>query len=134
MNKGAFIHRVQGLAGLVEREDAEKGTRAVLGTLCGRLTRDEAMDLEAQLPEGIDSMCQGNILTSLIKQVTGPNRLDRDAFLDRVAEKAELDGRDQAEKLATAVFHVLKEQISEGEAQDVAQQLPAKLKVMWLES
>jgi len=134
MNKGEFIHRLQGITGIQERDRAEKAANAVLGTLCGRLTRDEAMDLEAQLPTGIDSMCQGNVLTSLLKQVTGPNRLDRDAFLDRVAEKADLGGRDQAEKVTTAVFRVVKDQISEGEAKDVADQLPTKLKVMWLES
>ena len=134
MNKGEFIHRVQGITGIQDRGKAEQATTAVLGTLCGRLTRDEAMDLEAQLPNGIDSMCQGNILTSLIKQVTGPNRLDRDAFLDRVAERAELGDRDQAATVATAVFRVVKDQISEGEAKDVADQLPAKLKIMWLES
>ena len=134
MNKGEFIHRVQGITGIQDRDQAEKATSAVLGTLCGRLTRDEAMDLEAQLPNGIDSMCQGNVLTSLLKQVTGPNRLDRDAFLDRVAERAGLGGREQAETVATAVFHVVKNQISQGEAEDVAGQLPAKLKIMWLES
>ncbi len=134
MNKGEFIHRVQGITGIPERDQAEKATAAVLGTLCGRLTRDEAMDLEAQLPTGIDAMCQGNVLTSLLKQVTGPNRLDRDAFLDRVAEKADLDGREQAAQVTTAVFRVVKDQVSEGEAKDVAEQLPAKLKIMWLES
>jgi uncharacterized protein (DUF2267 family) len=134
MSKGEFIHRVQGLTGIQNRDQAEKVTSAVLGALCGRLTRDEAMDLEAQLPNGIDSMCQGNVLTSFLRQVTGPNRLDGDAFLDRVAEKADLDGREQAASVATAVFHVVKNQISEGEADDVAQQLPTKLKVMWLES
>jgi len=134
MNKGEFIHRIQGITGIQDRNRAEKATSAVLGTLCGRLTRDEAKDLEAQLPNGIDSMCQGNILTGLIKQVTGPNRLDRDAFLDRVSENAELGGREQAATVATAVFHVVKDQITEGESQDVAGQLPAKLKIMWLES
>ena len=134
MNKGEFIHRVQAITGIPERDRAEKATSAVMGTLCGRLTRDEAKDLEAQLPNGIDSMCEGNILTSLLKQVAGPNRLDRDAFLDRVAEKGDLEGRDQAAAVTTAVFRVVKDQISEGEAADVAQQLPAKLKVMWLES
>lgn len=134
MNKGEFIHRVQDLTGIKERDHAEKATSAVLGTLCGRLTREEAMDLEAQLPNGIDSMCQGNILTGLLKQVTGPSRLDRDAFLERVAERAELKSREQAEALTTAVFRVVKEQITEGEASDVADQLPAKLKIMWLES
>lgn len=134
MNKGEFLRRVQELTGIPERAEAEKVTGAVLGTLCGRLTRDEAMDLEAQLPTGIDTMCQGNILTNLLKQVAGPNRLDRDAFIDRVAEQAELGSREQAEKVVSAVFHVVKNQISEGEAEDVAQQLPKKLKIMWLES
>lgn len=134
MNKGEFIHRVQGITGLRDRQQAEKATGAVLGTLCGRLTRDEAKDLEAQLPTGIDSMCQGNVLMGLLKEVTGPNRLDGDAFLDKVADKADLGDRTRAATVTTAVFHVLKEQISPGEADDVAQQLPKKLKIMWLES
>lgn len=134
MNKGEFIHRVQALTGIAERDRAEKATGAVLGTLCGRLTDDETKDLEAQLPTGIDAMCRGNVLQDLLSKVTGPNRLDREAFVDRVRDKAHLQDAAEAETVTLAVFRTIKEQISVGEAEDVASQLPSKLKIMWLES
>lgn len=134
MNKGEFIHRVQALSGIADKKEAERATGAVLGTLCGRITHDEAHDLEAQLPEGIDSMCQGNVLKEMMSQVMGPSRLEREAFLDRIAQKAKLPNVQEAERVTTAVFKTLKEQISEGESKDVAAQLPKRLKIMWLES
>ncbi|HEY9855040.1 MAG TPA: DUF2267 domain-containing protein [Stenomitos sp.] len=134
MNKGEFIHRVQALTGIQERDRAEKVTGTVLGTLCGRITNDEAKDLESQLPTGIDSMCRGNILQELVSKVSGPNRLDRDAFVERVKDRGSLKDAAEAENVTIAVFRTLKEQITEGEAGDVAAQLPSKLKIMWLES
>lgn len=134
MNKGEFIHRVQALTGIAERDRVEKATGAVLGTLCGRITNDEAKDLESQLPTGIDTMCRGNVLQELVSRVSGPNRLDRDAFVEKVKDKGRLEDVAEAENVTAAVFRTLKEQISEGEAGDVASQLPHKLKVMWLES
>lgn len=134
MNKGEFIHRVQALTGIAEHDRAEKATGAVLGTLCGRITNDEAKDLESQLPTGIDTMCRGNVLQEIVAKVSGPNRLDRDAFVDRVKDRAHLTDAAEAENVTMAVFRTLKEQISEGEAGDVASQLPTKLKIMWLES
>lgn len=134
MNKGEFIHRVQALTGIPERDRAEKVTGAVLGTLCGRITNDEAKDLESQLPTGIDNMCRGNILQEIVSKVSGPNRLDREAFVERVKDRGNLKDVAEAENVTIAVFRTLKEQITEGEAGDVASQLPSKLKIMWLES
>lgn len=134
MNKGEFIHRVQDLTGIQERDRAERATGAVLGTLCGRITDDEVKDLEAQLPTGIDEMCRGNVLQALIGKVSGPSRLDRDAFVEKVKDRGHLHDAAEAETVTVAVFRTLKEQISEGEAGDVADQLPSKLKLMWLES
>ncbi len=134
MNKGEFIHRVQALSGIQERDRAEKATGAVLGTLCGRLTNEEATDLESQLPTGIDDMCRGNVLQEIISKVSGPNRLEREAFVDRVRDRAGLQDEIQAEAVTLAVFRTLKDQITPGESEDVASQLPKKLKVMWLES
>lgn len=134
MKKDAFIHRVQELAGIHERQRAEEVTTVVLGTLCGRITHNEAKDLAAQLPEGIDALCHGGILKELVQRVVGPKRLERDAFVSAVADKAHFADRVEAERATTAVFHTLKEQITPGEAHDVASQLPKQLKVMWLES
>ncbi|MBO9542664.1 DUF2267 domain-containing protein [bacterium] len=134
MKKETFIHRIQELAGIQERKRAEEATEAVLGTLCGRITREEAKDLASQLPDGIDSLCQGNLLKELVRRVEGPKRLERDAFVSAVADKIHLEDKTEAARVTTAVFRTLKEQISQGEAEDVASQLPQKLKVMWLES
>lgn len=134
MNKGEFIHRVQALTGIQERDRAERATGAVLGTLCGRITDDEVKDLEAQLPTGIDEMCRGNVLQTIMSKVSGPSRLDRDAFVEKVKDRGHLHDEAEAETVTVAVFRTLKEQISEGEAGDVAAQLPSKLKLMWLES
>ncbi len=59
--------------------------------------------------------------------------MDEAEFVDRVADKADLD-KPLAEKSVRAVFHTLKEQITPGEVEDLAAQLPKKLKIMWLES
>lgn len=134
MNKGEFMHRVQALSGISDAHQAERLTGAVLGTLCGRITHEESRDLESQLPSGIDEMCKGSVLRELMSRVTGPDRLEREAFVDRVCEEAKLGDVAVAERVTVAVFRTLKEQITAGEAQDVADQLPKRLKVMWLES
>ena len=38
----------------------------------------------------------------------------------------------EAELLAVVVFHVLKEQISPGEVEDIAAQLPTEIEQLWL--
>lgn len=134
MNKGEFVHKVQALTGIQDQDRAEKLTQTVLGTLCGRITGDEAEDLAAQLPQGIEEMCKGPVLTSLLQNVKGPEKLDRDQFVEKIRAKGELPDVQSAEQVTKAVFTVIKEQISEGEAEDVAAQLPQRLKVMWLES
>jgi uncharacterized protein (DUF2267 family) len=45
-----------------------------------------------------------------------------------------LNDLEMAEKAARGVFKVLKEQITKGEAEDVAAQLPKDLKEMWISS
>lgn len=134
MNKGEFIHRVQALAGIAERDRAERATGAVLSTLCGRITRDEARDLAAQLPNGIDSLCTGSVLKEIMARVSGPNRLDGEAFIAKVAQEGKLDTIQEAQQVTTAVFKTIKEQVTKGEVDDVTDQLPRQLKVMWLES
>lgn len=134
MNKGEFIHRVQELSGISDDRQAERLTGAVLGTLCGRITHEEARDLESQLPTGIDEMCKGSVLRDLMSRVTGPDRLEREAFVEKICDEAKLGDVAVARRVTAAVFRALKEQITAGEAQDVADQLPKRLKVMWLES
>ena len=134
-NKGEFLHRLQSNTGLATREDAERVTSSVLTTLRIRLTPKEADDVEAQLPMDLKPVWRGPVLQALAKQVIGGGQqtLTFQEFVERVARDTGLD-RDKALEMTRAVFHLLKEQITAGEAKDVAAQLPKALKVIWLES
>ena len=63
--------------------------------------------------------------------MTRPLRLHRREFLERVRLDADLRSTVQAELVTDAVFAAMKEQISEGEADDIMAQLPRDLKTQW---
>jgi uncharacterized protein (DUF2267 family) len=108
-------------------EDAQacwRGLRGYLQILRDRLTIDEAAQLAAQLPhllrgvyyEGFDPGHQ-------------PEKIrDRDVFLARLAERAELDDVVQAALLAEAATRVLGRHITAGELDDVFSQLPKEIR------
>jgi|tagenome__1003787_1003787.scaffolds.fasta_scaffold19255128_1 uncharacterized protein (DUF2267 family) len=107
-----------------DREATWRALRAYLQVLRDQLTTSEAAQLGAQLPlvvrgafyEGFDPDRQ-------------PQRLrDREAFLARLAELGQLDGRGQAAHVATSATAVLSRHVSGGEVQDVLAQLPAELR------
>jgi uncharacterized protein (DUF2267 family) len=58
-------------------------------------------------------------------------KLHRREFLERVRVDAGLKSLSQAEMVTDAVFAALKEQLSAGEASDIAAQLPRDLKAQW---
>jgi uncharacterized protein (DUF2267 family) len=60
-----------------------------------------------------------------------PRKLHRREFLERVRVEAGLASTAQAEQVTDAVFAALKEQLSEGEADDIMAQLPRDLKRQW---
>lgn len=132
MHKKEFLERVQAATGIAEAEKVEKVTTVVLNSLRSRITRDEADDVSAQLPEDLKEMW-GSGIKAFLTSMMGPSKLDEAEFMDRVARNADLDPK-MAEQSVRAVFHTLKDQISQGESEDVAAQLPKKLKVLWLES
>lgn len=132
MHKKEFLERVQAATGIAEADKVEKVTTVVLNSLRNRITKDEADDVSAQLPDDLKDMWGGGI-KAFLTSMMGPSKLDEAEFLDRVARNADLDPK-MAEQSVRAVFHTLKDQISQGESADVAAQLPKKLKVLWLES
>jgi len=98
--------------------------RAYLQVLRDRLTIDEAAQLAAQLPhllrgvfyEGFDPGHQ-------------PEKIrDREAFLARLAERAQLPGTDEAAAAAVAVTRLLRRQVTPGELDDVLSQLPTEIR------
>lgn len=132
MHKKEFLDRVQSATGIAERERVEKVTSVVLNSLRGRILPDEADDVAAQLPDDIKELW-GTGVRAFFEKFTGPTKLEKEEFISNVADKAQLD-EERAEVSVRAVFHTLKDQITPGEAEDVAAELPKKLKILWLES
>lgn len=115
--------------------EAEKASKAVMSALKERITPDEAHDLESQLTRGEKELWENgdikrNILRRLSLRKRGILKMHKDDFLRRV--QTETKGMQDAEKTTKAVFSTIKEQVSKGEADDVAAQLPTDLRNMWL--
>jgi len=114
------------LPGDLRQDEAEGAAVAVLCTLESRIQPQESRDLEAQLPEKLQELlthCRHG------KQ-EAPQRFDKEAFLERIA--ADLDVTpEQAESLARRVFATVRDQISDGESQDVEGQLPPDIADLW---
>jgi len=98
--------------------------RAYLQVLRDRLTIDEAAQLAAQLPhllrgvfyEGFDPGHQ-------------PEKIrDRDVFLARLADRAQLPDADEAAAAARAVTRLLRRHVTLGELEDVLSQLPTEIR------
>lgn len=132
-NKGEFLHKLQANTGLAERDEAEKVTKSVLTTLRKRITPEEAKHVEAQLPEGLKELWHGSVLSGLAHKLTGPDSLSAHEFMEHVAKELNVSD-ERAAELTRHVFHLLKEQITEGQAKHVEDQLPKNLKVVWLEA
>jgi uncharacterized protein (DUF2267 family) len=103
---------------------AWRSLRAFLQVLRDRLTIDEGAHLAAELPqllrgafyEGFDPGHQ-------------PERIrDRHAFLERLANQAHLDDRDEAARVAAAAMRVLRRRIASGAVDDVLAQLPSEIR------
>ena len=106
--------------------DARRATAAVLHALRDRLTAEEADQAVAQLPTELKALW-----ASEPRPDGRPLKLHRREFLERVRRDAALDSVLQAERATDAVFAALKDQISEGEADDIMAQLPRDLKRQW---
>ena len=106
--------------------EARQVTAAVLRALRDRLTPDEADQAAAQLPRELQALWRTGA-----RPIRQPLKMHRREFLDRVRREAELKSLGQAALAADAVFAALKEQLSEGEAEDIVAQLPRDLKATW---
>lgn len=110
-----------------ESQFAYQALRSVLHSLRDRLTADEAADLAAELP-----MLVRGIFYEGWKPAGKPVKVrSREAFLQQVSEKITAPGPIDPSRIAAAVFSVLKKRISDGEIQDVRQNLPQDLQELW---
>jgi len=120
-----WLHDLAAELGTDERT-AWRVLRAYLQLVRERLTIDEAAQLAAQLPhllrgvfyEGFDPSHQ-------------PERIrDRDVFLARLADSAQLADPSEAASAAAAATRVLSRHVTPGELDDVLAQLPAEIRAV----
>lgn len=114
MQYDAFLGAVQHRLELPTEGDAATATRVVLETLGERLGDGEASDLASQLPDEI-----GRHLAEL----TGGHQFSYQEFVDRIAERADVDEPD-AHFYAQAVVALVGECVQGGEMGQVRTQLP----------
>ena len=129
MRKKKFLKKVQEYAELDHLDQAEDLTRVVFYLLSARLTINEGEDLRAQLSGDLKELWDG-VKETKVDVI----KFNKPEFLNRIIADVGLESVEEAERVVNAVFKALKSQISAGEAEDVAAQLPKGLKEMWIES
>lgn len=128
MRARVMYSRVGVEAGLESLEEARRATGAVLHALRDRLTPVEAEQAAAQLPRELkDLWHEGHAPAGSV-----PVKMHVRAFLERVRAEGGLTDLRAAEAVTEAVFAALKEQLSEGESDDILSQLPRDLKRVWM--
>jgi uncharacterized protein (DUF2267 family) len=110
--------------GTESRADAWRALRAYLQVLRDRLTLDEGAQLAAQLPQ---------LLRGVFYEGFDPGHQpepirDRETFLARLAERAQLEDPAEAARAAAAATRVLRRHITPGEVDDVLAQLPSDIR------
>lgn len=134
MDKREFLLQVREKAELKNIEEAEKASKAVMHALHERLTPEEAHDLESQFSMGQKELWEENEDRQMLERLhlikRGVTKMNKREFLTRVQRETR-DIQD-AETISKAVFSTIKEQISKGEVDDVAAQLPEDLRELWV--
>ncbi|MCW3066179.1 MAG: hypothetical protein JWN32_3351 [Solirubrobacterales bacterium] len=107
-----------------DRAQAWRVLRAYLQLLRDRLTIDEAAQLAAQLPQ----LLRGVFYEGFDPGHQPEKIRDRETFLARLAERAQLADPNEAARAAAAATRVMRRHVSEGEFDDVLSQLPAEIR------
>ncbi|QRN93731.1 DUF2267 domain-containing protein [Archangium violaceum] len=112
--------------GSMNEEEAERAAVSVLCVLEQRLFGEEAAHLEAQLPGKLQ-----DLLVRCERHLGKPaSKFGKDGFIQMVSEDLGVEAI-EAERQIRAVFSAVREQVSEGEIEDVIGQLPADLRELW---
>lgn len=121
MDHDTFIGEVQNRANLASRGGALSASRATLQTLGDRLQEGQAANLAAQLSDELGRFLEEHAGTT--------ESFGFEEFIERVADRDENIGGD-TDDLSAAAFHaravvdVLDEAVSEGQLDDLRDQLP----------
>jgi uncharacterized protein (DUF2267 family) len=119
-----WLKDIEAEPGIGDREDAWRILRTYLQLLREQLVLDEAAQLAAQLP----LVVRGAFWEGFDPGEESRKLRDREEFLARFADRAQLAGTGHAERAAEVVTRVLRNRISEGELDDVLSQLPAEVR------
>ena len=123
----AFIRAIEEKAG-VPKDQAEAAAIAALSALESRIVEGEAKDLESQLPYKLReflSQAPGRELSA------HPPRRHKEELILKISRELGCDEA-EAERLARCVYQVSRSWISEGEAEQIANQLPPEIRPLWL--
>ncbi len=120
----AFIRHLSEL-GAMPPALAESAAVSVLTALERRLMPNGARNLESQLPRMLVEF-----LPPPEERPRHPHRFGREELVASVAEDLQLP-EDEAEVVIRTVLRAIQDQISEGEADKVASNLPADLRALW---
>lgn len=127
MNLKKFVEKVGRESGISDPEKVENLIKIVFYLLSARLTMREGEELKAQLPKDLKA-----IWNDVKETKVDVIKFSKTDFLERVGTEGHLEDIEIAEMVVISIFKSLKEIISEGEARDVAAQLPAELKNIWI--
>ena len=121
MTYDKFVKEVQKRTELTDELEASTAITATLNTLAERLNPDEREKLADQLPEDLKKLVT----------ITGEaDELSIDAFFDRVSQRMGA-GREKAEIITDEVITILTEAITDGEVNDIKDQLPEEYRPLF---
>ena len=128
-----WVSEVAKELGEADKHRAFQGLRVTLHVLRDRMNLGEAANLGSQLPILLSGFYFENWKPE--KNVTNKERT-KEGFLNQIREQMQQffknDGADvDAEKLARAVFKVLANHVSPGEAQNVVHNMPSDVKELF---
>jgi uncharacterized protein (DUF2267 family) len=126
---GEFVRRVAQRAGIDDAAKARELARAVFVTLHAAVSHGELEDWEAELPTDYIDLAARHAEVGQNPRTAPPGTQAHGAvvgareFIRRVAERAGLD-EERARQATEAVLETFGERIADGEARDLAAQLP----------
>ncbi|MBI2842309.1 MAG: DUF2267 domain-containing protein [Armatimonadetes bacterium] len=134
MQPEEFLKKVRQRSGLDTNEEARRAVDAVFGALRARISHGGGDNVADQLPKELRELWESGLVEHLMRSITGVERMDLHEFLARVQNAAHLANIDHAEAVTRAVFMTMREQITHGAQQAIANQLPEDIRAIWLAS
>ena len=131
MKKDLFVKKVMELANIHDKETAEKGIQIIFSLLSYRLPEEEQRDVSAQLDEDLKRIWNNRVWIVNFFRLSGKRLKYRHKIelMSLVENEIKREGLNlNAEMLTKSVFHILKENISTGESEDIALTLPKELR------